>query len=88
MICNCWMTPRGKHSYLVYAADRDTGQMGRCVIQSECQHGMAERLIELADRGQLVLLDQRNEKFSPSRPVLIHIDTKGAAHIPILDKVS
>jgi hypothetical protein len=88
MICNCWMTPQGKHSYLVEATDGDTGQFGRCVIQSECQHGMQERLTELANLGQLKLHDDHDKPFYPSRPVLIHIDTKGAAHIPILDQVS
>lgn len=90
MACNsCRAMPHGKkHSFLVIMVDAETNREGHCIIQSECSHGMQEKVSWLASKSQLTVVDPRNrEAFSMAHPVVAHIDAKIAAHIPIADPV-
>ena len=90
MSCNqCWSFPQPrqpKRNYLVHLIDAQTGQLGRCVVQSECPHGMQEWLDELTHKmGGLIANDERGREVTMAHPRVVDIDAKGAAHLTILD---
>lgn len=91
MTCNqCGESPRlaKKHSYLVIMVDSVTHREGHCIMQSECAHGMQEKVNWYASKAQLTVIDPSNrEAFLMMNPVIAHIDAKIAAHIPIADPV-
>lgn len=80
--------PHPKRSFLVEVVDAPTGRWGRCVVQSECSHDIQEWMQELATQGQLSVHDQNDEKFWPTSPVVVNVDDKAAAHLPIVDPVT
>jgi hypothetical protein len=88
--CICWSipSPRQKRSYLIEIVDQKTHRWGRCVFQSECSHGMQEWAQTLADHGQLILHDEHDEKFWSTDPLVVNVDDKVAAHLPIVDPVN
>jgi hypothetical protein len=88
MACDiCWALPQPlkKHSYLVTLIDAQTGKLGRCVVQSECQHGMQEWIQHLADQGSLHVVSEKAEKFFMANPTVVHVDAKAAAHLALVD---
>lgn len=91
MSCSqCWSfpQPRQKRNYLLHLIDVDTSRWGRCVVQSECPHGMQEEMDRLARKmGGLIVNDENGNEFTMTRPVVVDIDTKAAAHLPIIDPV-
>ena len=91
MACDiCWTVPgpQPKRSFLIEIVDSETNRFGRCVVQSECPHGMQEWMETLAQAGQLVLHDLDDEKFWSTTPVVVNIDDKAVAHLPIVDPVN
>lgn len=91
MACDiCWALPQPpkKRSFLIQLIDEETGKWGRCVVQSECQHGMQEWMEYLAENGQLTVHDQNDEAFVMLHPVVVDINDKAAAHIPLVDPVN
>lgn len=90
MCDTCWALPQPmkKHSYLVTLIDSATGKLGRCIVQSECPHGMQEYLQDLAGHGSLSVMDERDEEFPMDNPTVVGIDIEAAAHIPIVDPVN
>lgn len=91
MACDmCWAVPQPpkKHSYLVHLLDAETARWGKCIIQSECAHGMQEWVEYLASTGQLRVNDNEGEEFLMSHPKVMHIDPKAAAHVPVVDPVN
>ena len=87
MACNCWALPRParKHSYLVHLVEENTNRAGRTIVQSECPHGMQEFLRAIASTGELVVHDYQGNEFSMDHPIVINIDDRSAAHLPIVD---
>lgn len=91
MACDlCWTIsgPLPKRSFLVEVVDSVTNRFGRCVVQSECPHGMQEWMQSLANAGQLAVHDENDEKFWPTSPMVVNIDDKAVAHLPIVDPVN
>jgi hypothetical protein len=83
---NCVVTPRPrKHSYLIQLLDTETARWGRCVIQSECPHGMQEWVSYLATRNELYVHDEDGEKFLMLHPLVMDVDHQTAAHLPLKD---
>lgn len=91
MACEtCWTVPgpHPKRSFLVEVVDSATNRWGRCVVQSECAHDMQEWMQFLADKSQLSLHDENGEKFWSSAPVVVNVDDKAAAHLPLVEGVN
>lgn len=65
------------HSYLVTALDRMSGQMSQFIVQASCPHGMQEFVDTLAAEG----------KIDIPYPVVIDVDDRTAAHLPLVDPV-
>ncbi|QDH91734.1 hypothetical protein SEA_PHRAPPUCCINO_59 [Mycobacterium phage Phrappuccino] len=63
------------HSYLVTMLDRMTGSECRVVVQAECPHDMQEFVDRLAREGKLPI----------SSPVVVDIDDRAAAHVPLVN---
>ncbi len=85
---SCWAVPwpRRKRSYLIHLVDEQSGRWGRCVFQSECEHGMQEWAQQLADEGMLHVHDYTTEeKFLMTHPRVIHVDSEAVKHLPIVD---
>lgn len=90
MACNCGAVPaQEKHSYLIHLLDGHTARWGRIVVQSPCVHDLQEWLTDLTtQRGGLTVTDKvTDEKFTMHSPRVMKIDTKGAAHVPLVDPV-
>ncbi len=93
MACQlCWAMPQPpvKHNYLLVLMDAQTHRIGRCVMQSECAHGMQEWVTHLASTngGLVVVVPTNDEKFSMTSPLVMDIDDKAARHIPVVDPVN
>lgn len=88
MTCNCSDAPE-KRSYLIHLMDERTRRYGRCVFQSECSHGMQEWATHLASTASLMVVDpDTDEKFQMDHPMVLHVDDKAAAHIPLVESVN
>lgn len=59
-------------NYLVTLIDRDTGEMQRIVVQSECSCDMQEYVDTLTD-------------LNISNPRVVDINERAAAHLPVVD---
>lgn len=89
----CWTlpAPASKHSYLIYLVDEVTNKGGYTIFQSSCPHGMQEWAQELAEHGNLVVVESLEDgapSFNVTAPRVIMIDSEAAAHIPIVDPVN
>lgn len=62
-------------SFLVTTLDQITGAECRFVVQAKCIHGMQEFVDKLAKEGKLDI----------AAPVIIDIDERTAAHLPVID---
>lgn len=89
MCLDCRPPARKQHSYLLTLMDKQTNREGRCVIQSDCPHGMQEWVEYLASQAALNVVDPgTDETFLMSDPMVVNVDDKTAAHIPLVDPVS
>lgn len=89
MACEvCWVTPQHKRSYLIHLIDAQTHRWGRCIVQSECSCDMQEYLTQLAAQGSLDVHDENDIKFTMEHPIIVEIDSKAAAHVPVVDPVN
>lgn len=87
-MCDAVADSARKHSYLLTLMDKQTNREGRCVIQSECAHGMQEWVEYLASKAALNVVDpETDETFLMSDPLVLLVDDKAAAHIPLVDPV-
>lgn len=59
-------------SYLVTLIDRETGDLQRIVVQSECPCGMQEFVDGLSD-------------LNIKQPVVVDINETAANHVPLVD---
>ena len=89
MFCLCSAAqPPEKHSYLIDLVDSKTNKGGRCIVQSECEHGMQEWITELGHQGVLVVVDAAGKKFTMLDPIVLNIDPEKAAHIPLVESIN
>jgi hypothetical protein len=85
MACNCWAVPQPiEHNYLLTLEEKSTHRTGRCIMRSTCPHGFQEYATELAAAGELVVVDQlTDEKFAIVNPLVVKVDARAAAHVPV-----
>lgn len=90
MACSlCWACPpHGQRSYLVHLLDTQTAAWGRCIVQSECSHGMQEWADSLAARRELFVHDEQGEKFLMEHPRVVRIEKEAAEHLPLVTPVN
>lgn len=85
----CWSFPQPrqrKRNFLIHLIDTETIRWGRCVVQSECSHGMQEWVDELTRAmGGLIVNDSAGNEFTMHHPRVVDIDAKAAEHLPIMD---
>lgn len=67
-------------SYLVTVIDKVTGDVQQVIVQASCTHGLQEVIEKGAAAGKLA--------EPTTHPVVVDVDARRAAHIPLRDTVA